>query len=159
MTGSVQDLFNKLATNHQILCNSVTECYTGERAEEEEELWVDLAPCHLWVSDSPPRNTAPIPNVVSIDYDCEDDAISDIGNIRRHHVKPSQRSRSHGSDGSNDSPLNRRMKNHYPSVDENFASSFASRPIQSTWDTEQDLDRQGQLRATKSNVNDRRMAV
>lgn len=158
MTGSVQELINKLATNHQLLCNSVTECYTGERAEEEEELWVDLAPCNLWVSDSPPRNTAPIPNVVSIDYDC-DDAISDIGDIRHYHHKPTQRSRSHGSDGSNDSPLNRWMKNHYPRVDENFASSFASRPIQNSGDMEQDLDRRGQLRATKSNRYDRRMAV
>jgi hypothetical protein len=157
MTGSVQELFNRLATNQQLLCSSVTECYTGERLAEEEELWVDLAPCHRWVSDSPPRNKAPIPNVVSIDYDC-DDAISDIGDIRHYHYKPSQRSRSHGSDGSNDSPLNRWMKNHYPRIDENLATSFASRPIQSSWDKEQDLDHRGSLRATEERY-DKRMEV
>jgi hypothetical protein len=162
MTESVQELFNKLATKQQLLWSRVTECYPGGRAEEEEELWVDLTPCHQWVSDdSPPRNTAPIPNVVSIDYDC-DDEISDIGDIRHHHYKPSQRSRSHGSDGSNDSPLIHAvgswMKNRYPRIDETLASPYASQPIEPSWEREQDLDHRGRPRATKERYY-RRMQV
>jgi hypothetical protein len=152
MTGSAQELFNKLATKQQLLWSSVAECYSGTRGEEEEELWVDLAPCHHW-ADSPPSNTAPIPNVVSIDYDC-DDAISDIGDIRHYHYKPPHtRSGSHGSDGSNDSPFKRGlgswMKNQYPRIDENLASSFASKPIQSAWEKGQDFDHRGELREAK----------
>jgi hypothetical protein len=161
MTGSVQELLNKLATKQQSLWSSVTECYTCRRAEDEEELWIDLAPCHQWALECPPLNTVHIPNVVSIDNDCEDE-ISDIGENRHYHYKPSQRSRSHGSDGSNDSPLNNAvgnwMKNNYPRIDENFASSFASGPIQSSWHQEQNPDHRGRLRAKKER-DYKRMAV
>lgn len=143
------DLFNKLATNRLLLWNKFAECYPSVRAEDEEDMWIDLAPCRPWLSDSHPRNTAPIPNVVSIDNDCEDE-ISDIGDVRHHHYKPPQRSRSHGSDGSSDSPRTHAvgswMKNRYPRIDETVASSYASQPIELSCGRA--LDRRGR-RASK----------